>query len=159
MGEVINFPERGMPNTLTAHGRFLLAAINQEMAAEKERKLRQAANKPKPTPAQIRAAKKELDHLFTGENAKISEQLYNEGLDDLVRRRTPQEEKQIHFLLPNDYVARVMMVTATARYTAATLFYIHIETLTGIANQAYDHTPNTTNTARTARLIPPDNPT
>ena len=150
MSEILDFPGRDQRRTLTAYGRFLLAANEQAEAAEKERKMCEGAKKPKP--AQIRTAKKELDHLFSGKNAEVSEQLYKEGLDDLVSKRKPTEERQIYILLPGHSEAMQVTINAPLAYTEATLFYIHVETLTGIANQAYDHAPTAINTARLARL-------
>jgi hypothetical protein len=108
MSEILDFPER---KQTTEIGRFLMAVDQQQTEAEKKALLARA--KEKPTPGRIALARQELQFIFSGGNAEEADQLYRQGLHDVVAQAN----------------------------TPAAQFYAHVETLTELANRAYDHPP------------------
>lgn len=147
MGEVINFPERDSKHTLTAHGRFLLAVDEQQEAEAAEAQLQKMQQqRKKPTLAESRLAKKELDFIFSGSNQKDAERMYWRGLNDIVYQRsgTTTEEKIRAFDAFTESMGLQlygMVIADTEQYTPEAQFYIYVERLTEIANHAYDHSP------------------
>jgi hypothetical protein len=98
MGEVIKFPTSQVEKTLPDSLRFFNTAGKQQIKLDRQREERamwaaadEAAKKAPPTPAEIEAAKKEYDFLFSGDNAELSNAIADEGFADVMagRPKTP----------------------------------------------------------------------
>lgn len=142
MGEILDFPKPDIRKNLTALGRFLMVVDEQE----RERRLQSEDRKNQPpTQAQIMNAHKELNLLFTGENQQLAEALYRQGLYDVVHQRTDTVSAEEKYRMLNSFTEEhnIEIFGAVGEFkssqlTAAAVFYIHVETLTELANRAYD---------------------
>lgn len=142
MSELLEFKSH---KRLTAMGRFLLVVEQQEdelVAKEREANRRK---KSEITSAQSQAARRELNHLFSGENNAPCELLYKQGLDDIIHRRKSSVPVAERFrdleMFANTLELRIFGFMADfvdVGHTPASLFYIHVENLTAAAYAQFD---------------------
>lgn len=113
MSEILGFPKE---KRMTAVGRFLMTVRQQE-----EERIRERASSNKLTVHSVESARKELRLIFSGDNEAEAEQLYQEGLMDIMQNGTSLID------------------------TTAAQFYIHVQQLTEVANSAHDRYPEQAN--------------
>lgn len=143
MTEILEFPQR---RNLTAMGRFLLAVDQQEEEQVRvSQKKRKAESLRKPTIAESNIARKELDFIFSGPNKAEAEKHYWRGLDDIANGRKPSVDVAEKFEELRRFTNSIgievfgaVSVCDPGGHTPESLFYIHIERLTEVANFVYD---------------------
>lgn len=131
MGEILNFDTR----KTTAEGRFFMAVEEQEEERMRSRHSSGSVSR-KPTQQQSVHAARRLQFIFSGENKQQAEELYQEGLADVVAG--PRDKVGWH---PEPGYERFGIEIYYPRYSAAALFYMHVAQLADIANHAYDCMP------------------
>lgn len=127
-------------------GRFLLAVDQQEEEQKRAcQQKRKAESLRKPTIAESKIARKELDLIFSGPNKTEAEKLYWRGLNAVASGRKPPIDAAEKFMELRWFtdslgveIFGAVSVCDPGGHTPEALFYIHVERLTEVANLAYD---------------------
>lgn len=145
MGEVVQFPRQNQSSE-AALGRFLIGSAQESLVNN----LKMVATANRPTTAQIVAAKKELQFIFGGDNTEVAEELYRQGLEDVVHRKRAISKSTANH---DGSVASATVEASALLYSDAARFYMHVEQLTATAAAEYDCVHTTTvNQARFNRV-------